>query len=725
MAKQHLFIGFLGLSVLLCSICTADTFTLTGDHGSSGSNVDLFGATINGSAIKTQLKLQDEIVIVSGTNFFSGSYLSYDAAATPNLKSTSLNDRYTVSVTGGATYFDRIYSSSYGWSNAPSVTLNISGQDTQVTADRIYNWNVGARMTVKDGASVAITTTNGIYNNMTYGTSINLESGGTLTANHLYILPPSRDPEGAAYINISGKSTLKIASQLQFQTGHTPNNKDSYTVMNVYGGGNTVTLGSLTNVVNEWTDTSAAKNSELNFYLDSSGVTCIKTTNANLAGLKTTAQLQYASALTDATSYNILTATGTFTPPGASYLKYSGNDPGVLWETRQNTNGKNLLTQLNGAFSDGAVNFDCAKTITGAMAGKGYINIGAAKTGVTYDLTATFAGDAASWGDFADYFTLGMKDSYTSVSRDNAAQSITFSGLASSEHYLSWDLAAFTASEFTMTKVTTTSSGYAYNLDPVAEGKTGYGTTTAPASLVGLCADISPSDTINLSSGDNYFSALVSSDGAISGVNEDARLKVNITGGTSRFESLNSTIPVWWGPCSDIDISGSETNVIAASIYNLNQGSTITVRDRANLTITAAGLSDTDVARFVYGSSVTVDNASLTYRSITISGNSKVVPGDVFELNISHGSTVIGTELALTADTTGKITSAMNILGDNNITLTGLSMAGGTTMNFIADNTGFATIQVNGSVDTIAGMVSAQLEGGMALLNGNYWKVVQ
>lgn len=686
MTKQHLFIGILGLSVLLCSISAAETFTVTGDHGSSGANADLFGISVNGSAIKSQLKLQDEIVIESGTNFFSGSYLAYDAATSPNLYSTSLNDRYTVSVTGGTTYFDRIYCSSYGWTNNPGVYLNISGQDTQVTADKIWNWNVGGQMTVKDGASLSVTTTNGSYNNVTYGTSINLESGGTLTAHHLSVISPSKDPEGPAYINVSGKSTLNLTSQLLLRTGHTDPNKDSYTVMNVYGSGNTITLGTFTNTVHAWTDTTAAKDSELNYYLDSAGVTCITTTAASLAGLKTTAQLQYASALTDATTYKILTATGAFTPPGVAWLTV--NDSTVLWKTNQHTTEKYLETSLNTAFSDGAVNFDCTKTITSAKTGKGYLNIGAVKTGVTYDMTATFAGDSATWSDFADYFTLGMADTYTSVTRDNTAQSITFSGLTSAQHYLSWDLSAFTASPFTMTKVTTTSSGYAYNLDPVAEGKTGYGTAAAPVLLVAQCADISPADTINLSSGDNYFSALFTSGGTFTGVNADTRLKVNITGGTSRFENLSSTIPAWGGPYSDVDISGADTNVIAAAVYNLNQGSTITVRDGANLTLAATGTGDPNVSRFAFGSSLTVDNASLTFNSITFAPNSKTVDGDVFKLNIAHGSTVTGTGLALT-QYSAKITSVMNILGDNNITLTGLSMSGGTTMNFIADNTGF------------------------------------
>ncbi|MDO4576197.1 MAG: PEP-CTERM sorting domain-containing protein [Planctomycetia bacterium] len=692
--------------------CWGKTYEIKNSYGTSTVPVTLE------SAISATLAIGDTIRITGGTSYWDSPYTAGITAG------TSMNERITTEVTGGSHYFDRVYCRFYRWGEV-TLTFTVSGANTTVSAGQVYNWNPGGIWTVKEGATVTVGSKLVDDSYMAHGAQLNLETGGSLTLPRLNIIAPSQDPDGPAIINVSGQSTLKINEYLTLRAGKNSTvatSVDRHSVLNLYGGGNTITVGSTFSAEN-YDNTTPANLSELNVFIDSTGASCIQAKDVSIEVLKTSAQLQYSGALTDQTSYNIVTATGSFVGPALDNLTdYAGgtyNNLTDLWTTNKSTNNKQVNTALNANFSDGSSNFDCMKTITKGEVG--WLTIGATKTGVTYDLTTTFAGDATAWSDFATHFVQGM-GGYTSYTIDNAAQSITFEGIDSANHYLSWDTSTFTGGTFTLASVQTVSSGFTYQLDPVASGQSGYGTAASPVGILSLCENISPNDTIVVSSGENYFKALGTGFDATTfpGSLQGNRIKIQFTGGTSQLENLNTLMNLnnstTYYPYVDLVISGEDTTVSATRMYNFNQGSTITVKEGGTLTVGSTNASE---ELFALGNTLTVDGGNLNMATLTIQANSQNSTEDRATFNVAHGSNVqINGNVTLTR-------TDMTITGENAITLGGLTTEDSTAMNFLADATGFGKITTTGNVTATAGTISAGLASGLVPLSGKEWTILE
>ena len=716
------------ISVLFSPGISADDYILnpgsSGGYGTVASAVDLYSQSVNGSTISSQLKIGDRVVIQSGTNYFKGSYYSKSGAA-------SLSDRYFLDITGGATVFtERIFASSYGWNGNAANTLTISGAGTTVSTPVVYNWNVGGVLTVKDNAKLTVTAANysdgSPANNFTFGTELNLESGGTISIPRIETMRVSKKSEGPAQYNISGKSTLNISGNWTLLTDHSdPSFSNGYTQVNVYGSGNAIAVGD-TFTLNRTTVTTGAPQSELTFHIDSDGASTIAARNVNIPNLKTTAQLQYASALTrvgDAIlgTYTIIKASDSFVGPDANYMSGNPLSTTDLWVTNKHTTDKYMDAYLNNNFKESALNYNISRSISNTNAAKGWLEIGPGivKPGVTYDLTTVFSGTGSDWTDFADFFVKGMAG-YESVAIDSAKQSVTFTGISSDRRFLSWDLANYAGSTFSLNSIVTDASAYTYNLDPVSEGKTGLGTAENRQNLWGYCANLSPGDEINIVSGVNYFNELVVKT-MFTGVTENTRLTINFTGGTSYLNNFNTSIPFWNTPYTDITVSGENTEVIADKTHGINQGNSITVKDGGTLRLTTL---NSNSQSFAHGQSITVDGGSLIITGDVIPfSNSQVAKyNNSNELTFAHGSTVsVSGKFQLTRYST----SELNIIGNNDITLGSLTLDSGSEMNLMADHSGFSTIQVNGDVNTLSGIITASLESGVSILNSSKWTVVQ
>lgn len=679
--------------------CWGATYVLNGNYGSEASPVGL-KSVLPSSAEWT---LEDRIQIHSGTSYWVDTNLG------PN-NATSLGDRCYVDIFGGTQNFQKVNSSCYGWSNAAALTMTVSGQNTVVNAKQIYNWNVGGILTVKDGAKMAVGSLETADGNFTFGTELNLQTGGSLTLEKLNVSPPSIDPESPMKINVSGKSALSVKNDLTIRAGSSNSiyNKDGHTVFNLYGGGNTVEVGGTFSASND----ASKEISELNFYLDSAGFSCIQATNVSLVPLLTTAQLQYSGALTKENTYHIVEATGTFDGPSIDNLTYDKN---ILWRTNKNTTAKFVATTLNTDFSVGNLNFDLGKRIDSVRGNVGWLAIGAMKEGVTYDLTTTFSGDTALWGNFSKHFIQGI-GGYDSYSVDSTSQSITFYGMEASQRYLSWDTSTFTEGTFALSSVRTVSSGFTYWLDPVKDGRTGYGTESSPEKLLSQCENISPKDTIIVSSGRNFFTDLAADFNLFPDTISGNRLKIQFTGGTSQFENLNSVMnrinATSYEPNVDLVVSGENTTLTAKRMHNFNQGSSITIQDGGTLSVL-------EHAGIVYGNTLVVDGGNLNLNTVGIFPNSQTQSGDTLIFRVAHGSNVnVKGGLGLSR-------SHMTILGDNAITTADFRTTTETKMTFLADATGFGKITSSGNVAASDGTITAGLAGGMVPLRGKEWVILE